>query len=53
VPADVKGKIKVVGLLEGWPFPVQQDPTEVDPKLAALGGGVEQFFRVLQTAFSK
>jgi hypothetical protein len=30
VPANVKGKIKVVGLLEGWPFAVKESPSEKD-----------------------
>jgi hypothetical protein len=34
VPAAVTGTIKVVGMLEGWPFAVQPDPTEVDVKKA-------------------
>jgi hypothetical protein len=27
VPENVKGQIKVVGTLEGWPFEVEADPT--------------------------
>jgi hypothetical protein len=29
VPKDVTGKLKIVGLLPGWPFPVQAETTEV------------------------
>jgi hypothetical protein len=30
VPPQVTGKIKVVGLLEGWPFPCKEEVTERD-----------------------
>jgi hypothetical protein len=29
VPAHVKGTIRVIGLLDGWPFPVAEEATEV------------------------
>jgi hypothetical protein len=32
VPDSISGKIKVVGQLEGWPFPVKVDPTVVEVK---------------------
>jgi hypothetical protein len=32
VPDSVSGKIKVVGQLEGWPFKVKTDPTEIEVK---------------------
>jgi hypothetical protein len=30
VPAGVQGKIKVAGVLEGWPFPVKEHATELE-----------------------
>jgi hypothetical protein len=44
VPSDVKGEVQVVGLLEGWPFAVVEDPTRVKPK-AAIGTAVLDLFR--------
>jgi hypothetical protein len=29
VPQNVKGSLKIVGALEGWPFAVKQEPTVV------------------------
>jgi hypothetical protein len=29
VPEKVKGQLKVVGALDGWPFEVKPDPTTV------------------------
>jgi hypothetical protein len=44
VPAEVKGTVKVVGLLEGWPFKVQEDPTEFNAKAMTKAGGILQLF---------
>jgi hypothetical protein len=37
VPTDVKGNVKLVGLLPGWPFEVKLEPTVTDPKATSTG----------------
>ena len=44
----MKGDVKAVGLLEGWPFPVRQEPGMVNAKPVSRARGV---LRQLQEAF--
>jgi hypothetical protein len=45
VPADVQGDLKVVGLLEGWPYPVKEDPTVVKPQRKSVSSLLQDLFR--------
>jgi hypothetical protein len=50
VPSEVQDNVKVVGVLDGWPFEVKQDPTVADAR--ALGGAGE-LLRLIQKVFAK
>jgi hypothetical protein len=44
VPEDVKGSVKVIATLEGWPFATKEDPTVVTPGANRLGEVLRQLF---------
>jgi hypothetical protein len=45
VPTNLAGKLKVVGVLDGWPFPLREAPTELDPRALKPAAGSDDLFR--------
>jgi hypothetical protein len=45
VPNEVKGEVRVIGQLPGWPFPVKEDATIVNPKAVA---GTPAIFKLIE-----